>query len=231
MLFALRLADERFVWVALKALATNEPVQVAELETSFSELRRENLLGELNEAAQTRLNDALKSLPKMIANCKLLRVVSSFPRDITETVLDASATRQMKSVAVVSLAPGRFQSKSDQRRDGELEPLASLDGPINEDSDDEEEEVVAPVDKGNKRALPPPPSSADPRPESPEETVKGKGESSEDHVTAEAAVESSPEAGDSGRTTRRRNPRRERAASGEASGPGKPPSKGKAEEI
>ncbi|KAF7296608.1 hypothetical protein HMN09_01068500 [Mycena chlorophos] len=267
LLFALRLADEKFVWVALKALATNEPVQVAELQTGFSELRRENLLGELNKPSQTRLNDALKSLPKTIPNCKLLRIVSSFPRDITETVLDGSATPQMKSVAVVSLA--RFQSKSDQvmqtdffdaivagvlaghkrksqwepeddhlftsskrlkRRAGDSEPLASWDGPIDEDSDEEEEEVVAPADKGKGRAVTTRSRSANPRPESPEETVKGKGKakaSSADHVTDEAAVESSPEAGDGGRETRRRNPRRERAASGEASGPGKPSSKGK----
>ncbi|KAF7296603.1 hypothetical protein HMN09_01067900 [Mycena chlorophos] len=223
LLFALRLADEKFVWVALKALVTNEPVQVAELQTGFSELRRESLLGELDKPVQTRLNDALKSLPKTIPNCKLLRVVSSFPRDITETVLDGSATPQMKSVAVVSLA--RFQSKSDQvmqtdffdaivagvlaghkrksqwepeddhlftsskrlkRRAGDPRPLASWDGPLDEDEDDDDDDNdEPPPHEGKGKEMLRRPKSADAGSKSPKATVEGKGKAkalSEDHL-------------------------------------------------
>nr|GAT43001.1 predicted protein [Mycena chlorophos] len=108
-LVVVRLADESFVWVALKALATDQPLHVSDLKVSFAALQVDALFGELDDAAQERVNKALDSLPQT-GRCKLLRAVSSFPVEIA--ALNQAVNSRTKDAVVVSIAA--LESKSYQ---------------------------------------------------------------------------------------------------------------------
>ncbi|KAF7296593.1 hypothetical protein HMN09_01066800 [Mycena chlorophos] len=101
LLFVVKLADESFVWVVLKALATDQPLHASDLKDKFAVLQANSFLGNIDDTIQSRLDAALDSLPKT-GRCKLLRAVSSFPVEIT--VLDESVNSKVRDVAVVSIA-------------------------------------------------------------------------------------------------------------------------------
>ncbi|KAJ7070137.1 hypothetical protein C8F01DRAFT_1364186 [Mycena amicta] len=101
LLFVVRLADESFVWVVLKALATDEPIHPPELQTALSQLQADSLFGDVDAELQSRLEKAVDSLPNT-GSCRILRVISSFPVEIT--VLDESVSKGTKDVAVLSLS-------------------------------------------------------------------------------------------------------------------------------
>ncbi|KAJ7070095.1 hypothetical protein C8F01DRAFT_1049268, partial [Mycena amicta] len=106
LLFVVRLADESFVWVVLKALASDEPVHPPQFQTALSQLQVESLFG---AELQSRLETALDSLPNL-GSCRILRVISSFPVEIT--VLKESVSKGTNDAAVLSLS--RLESKPDQ---------------------------------------------------------------------------------------------------------------------
>ncbi|KAJ7148843.1 hypothetical protein C8R46DRAFT_1199014 [Mycena filopes] len=85
-MFALKLADGSFIWVALRAIATDEPVQVNDLKAALSQLEAKNLFtDEGDDAFHTNPIDALQALPHRSAKLgthSLLRVVASFPVEI-----------------------------------------------------------------------------------------------------------------------------------------------------
>ncbi|KAJ7750988.1 hypothetical protein DFH07DRAFT_827230 [Mycena maculata] len=80
LIFSLKLEDESFIWVALRAISSTEPVPDSDLKTVISDL------GQFaDEEYGSRAIDALRTLPNRSSGPgkhSLLRVVSSFPAEI-----------------------------------------------------------------------------------------------------------------------------------------------------
>ncbi|KAJ7175335.1 hypothetical protein C8R46DRAFT_62586 [Mycena filopes] len=105
-LFALKLADGSFIWVALRAIATDEPIQVDDLKAALSQLEIKNLFtgGEGDDAFHTSAIDALEALPhrsSKLGTHSVLRVVSAFPVEID---LEPCVNKRSRDVASLSLA-------------------------------------------------------------------------------------------------------------------------------
>ncbi|KAJ6521345.1 hypothetical protein DFH09DRAFT_1425033 [Mycena vulgaris] len=106
LLFALKLANGSFIWVALKAIPSTEPIIDSELKTAVSQLAAGSLF--VDEGAepslQARAIAAIHALPQRsskVGKHSLLRVVSLFPADLD---LDRCATKRSQDVAGLSLA-------------------------------------------------------------------------------------------------------------------------------
>ncbi|KAJ6536553.1 hypothetical protein DFH09DRAFT_1178826 [Mycena vulgaris] len=148
LLFALKLANGSFIWVALKAIPSTEPIIDSELKAAVSQLAAGSLF--VDEGAepslQARAIAAIHALPQRsskVGKHSLLRVVSLFPADLD---LDRCVTMRSQDVAGLS--------------------LAALEGAEDEVSQPEFfDAIVAGVLAGQKRKLPsggdegPPPRS------------------------------------------------------------------------
>ncbi|KAJ7175307.1 hypothetical protein C8R46DRAFT_62449 [Mycena filopes] len=96
-LFVLKLADDSFIWVALRAIATDEPIQVDDLKVALSQLEARNLFtGEGDNTLQ-----ALPHRSSKLGTHSLLRVVASFPVVID---LERCVNKQSRDVASLNLA-------------------------------------------------------------------------------------------------------------------------------
>ncbi|KAJ7163109.1 hypothetical protein C8R46DRAFT_1221906 [Mycena filopes] len=96
-LFVLKLADDSFIWVALRAIATDEPIQVDDLKTALSQLEARNLFtGEGDKTLQ-----ALPRRSSKLGTHSVLRVVSAFPVEID---LERCVNKRSRDVASLSLA-------------------------------------------------------------------------------------------------------------------------------
>ncbi|KAJ7163114.1 hypothetical protein C8R46DRAFT_335055 [Mycena filopes] len=104
-LFALKLADGSFIWVALRAIATDEPIQVDDLKAALSHLEAKNLFtDEGDDAFHATALDALQALPhrsSKLGTHSVLRVVSAFPVEID---LERCVNKRSRDVASLSLA-------------------------------------------------------------------------------------------------------------------------------
>ncbi|KAJ7163097.1 hypothetical protein C8R46DRAFT_334629 [Mycena filopes] len=100
-LFSLKLADGCFIWVALRAMATDEPIQVDELKAALSQLEARNLF--TGEGDNTAINalDVLPQRSSKLGTHSLLRVVASFPVEID---LERCVTKRSRDIASLSLA-------------------------------------------------------------------------------------------------------------------------------
>ncbi|KAJ7439813.1 hypothetical protein B0H11DRAFT_555372 [Mycena galericulata] len=88
LLFALQLADESFIWVAVRAMPSAEPIPDSELKTALSQLLPKRLFAdeEEDDSLHSRALHAMKSLPNRSTEpgkCSLLRVIASFPSEIS----------------------------------------------------------------------------------------------------------------------------------------------------
>ncbi|KAF7299387.1 hypothetical protein MIND_00888000 [Mycena indigotica] len=81
LVFVIRIADGSFVWVILKAVVNEEPIQPSNLLAMLSSLQPNALLQEIDDITQTRLQLAYDSLPKT-GGCKILRALCAFPVEI-----------------------------------------------------------------------------------------------------------------------------------------------------
>ncbi|KAJ6521346.1 hypothetical protein DFH09DRAFT_1425042 [Mycena vulgaris] len=106
LLFALKLADGSFIWVALKAIPSAEPVTDSELKTAVSQLAPDGLFADegAESSLKARTIDALQALSQRsskVGKHSLLRVVSVFPADLD---LDRCVTKRSQDVAGLSMA-------------------------------------------------------------------------------------------------------------------------------
>ncbi|KAJ7081316.1 hypothetical protein B0H15DRAFT_467114 [Mycena belliarum] len=106
LLFALQLADESFVWVAMRAIPSTEPIPDSELKTAVSQLNSESLFD--FEGADPSLHDraltALQALPSRtskVGKHSLFRVVAAFPAEVD---LEGSVNKRARDAASLSLA-------------------------------------------------------------------------------------------------------------------------------
>ncbi|KAF7299395.1 hypothetical protein MIND_00889100 [Mycena indigotica] len=81
LVFVIRMADGDFVWVILKAVVNEEPIQPSNLGAMLSSLQPNALLQEVDDVNQVRLQRAYDSLPKT-GGCKILRALCAFPVEI-----------------------------------------------------------------------------------------------------------------------------------------------------
>ncbi|KAJ7163092.1 hypothetical protein C8R46DRAFT_1352881 [Mycena filopes] len=104
-LFVLKLADGSFIWVALRAIATDEPIQVDDLKTALSQLEAKSLFtDECDDASHVSALDALQTLPhrsSKLGTHSLLRVVFAFPVEID---LERCVNKRSRDVASLSFA-------------------------------------------------------------------------------------------------------------------------------
>ncbi|KAF7299382.1 hypothetical protein MIND_00887500 [Mycena indigotica] len=96
-----------FVWVILKAVVNEEPIQPSSLRAMLSSLQPNALLQEIDDITQTRLQLAYDSLPKT-GGCKILRTLCAFPVEIP--VFEADQTPgfdqdlETSNVAIINIS-------------------------------------------------------------------------------------------------------------------------------
>ncbi|KAJ7629908.1 hypothetical protein B0H17DRAFT_542649 [Mycena rosella] len=85
LLFALKLADKSFIWVALRAIASTDSISHSELETAIAQLKPDSLFTDEGDDMHARAIGALQALPHRLSKVNkhsLLRVVAAFPAEI-----------------------------------------------------------------------------------------------------------------------------------------------------
>ncbi|KAF7299277.1 hypothetical protein MIND_00876600 [Mycena indigotica] len=84
LLCAIRLADGSFIWLAVRALATDEPMSDDSLRPMVSDLDIDSMFREasVDTASVTRAIDSLHSLPGLKQRPCLLRAVTAFPVEV-----------------------------------------------------------------------------------------------------------------------------------------------------
>ncbi|KAF7301164.1 hypothetical protein MIND_00680900 [Mycena indigotica] len=102
LMFIIRLADGTFIWVALKAIATEEAMLIPQLRSAFSALEVVDVVG-----MQSRFAHALESLPNP-GSCKFLKTISTFPGD--STLLEDYVPKETDDFALVNISALRHKS-------------------------------------------------------------------------------------------------------------------------
>ncbi|KAJ7695780.1 hypothetical protein B0H17DRAFT_1131376 [Mycena rosella] len=84
-----KLADKSFIWIALRALLSTEPVSEVELKTAISGLHPDPLFADEGDdpdgTFRSQATDSLRALPHRLSklgDLSLLRMVSSFPAEL-----------------------------------------------------------------------------------------------------------------------------------------------------
>ncbi|KAF7306404.1 hypothetical protein MIND_00431600 [Mycena indigotica] len=108
LLYALKLADNSFIWVAARLFATDEPVMPDALDPAISLLDIDSLFVEttVDFATSRRAADGLRSLSGVRQRPCVLRTISSFP---VEVDLRTSVDKRLRDVAALSLTKLRLQ--------------------------------------------------------------------------------------------------------------------------
>ncbi|KAF7299274.1 hypothetical protein MIND_00876100 [Mycena indigotica] len=108
LLYALRLADKSFIWVAVRVFATDEPVMDCDLRPAISLLDIDSLFVETSAdaLASRRAADGLRSFPGVRQRPCVLRAISSFP---VEVDLRTSVDKRSRDVVKLSLTKLRRQ--------------------------------------------------------------------------------------------------------------------------
>ncbi|KAF7299380.1 hypothetical protein MIND_00887300 [Mycena indigotica] len=114
LLFAIQLADGNFVWVALKALLTQEPVRLSDLQATLSGLNANEFFQGVGETTQSQLQRVFDALPNS-GSCKVLRAICAFPIEIPRLDEDAVNVYEdidTTDVAIVNISA--FESRPSQ---------------------------------------------------------------------------------------------------------------------
>ncbi|KAF7299388.1 hypothetical protein MIND_00888100 [Mycena indigotica] len=106
LIFAVQLADGTFTWVVLKAMVTEEPVQLAELQTILSSLQVGNLSKDADDTTQSQFQRAFDALPNT-GSCKVLRAVCAFPIEIPADSADLHGDLDTAAIVNISALESR----------------------------------------------------------------------------------------------------------------------------